>query len=236
MGLERTGGFETVAFCEIEEFPRKVLAKHWPGVPIYEDVRQLTGDILKRDGISVDVITGGFPCQDISSSGSGKGLAGERSRLWSEIARLIGELRPAFAIMENSPNLLNGENGAWFGRVLGDLAEVGFDAEWEVVGAGATGAPHKRERVWILAYPASFGQSKQRGCFHKVRATPEAYREADSLVRHVQRSSLPYVCERHDGVPPQLVRDGLKAFGNAVVPQIPELIGHAILSSQEDAA
>ena len=89
LGLERTGGFETVAFCEIEEFPRRVLAKHWPGVPCYHDVRELTADRLHKDGIAVDVITGGFPCQDLSLAGKQGGMGeGTRSGLWSEIDRL----------------------------------------------------------------------------------------------------------------------------------------------------
>lgn len=232
LGLERTGGFETVAFCEIEEFPRKVLNKHWPEVPIYEDVRTLTADVLKRDGIAVDVITGGFPCQGISTSGSGQGLADDRSGLWSEIARLASELRSKFIIVENSPNLLAGDNGAWFGRVLGDLAEIGFDAEWEVIGAGAVGAPHKRERVWLLAYPASVGQSQSRGLINQIRSTPDAYREANPLVSVFQRGAVPWVCDRHDGVSAKLASSGLKALGNAVVPQIPELIGYAILEAE----
>ena len=231
LGLERTGGFETVAFCEIDTDAQKVLTKHWPEVPCYEDVTRLTGDILERDGISVDVITGGFPCQDISASGTGEGLAGARSGLWSEIARLIGELRPRIAIMENSPNLLSGSNGEWFGKVLGGLAEIGYDAEWDVIGASDVGAPHKRERVWITAYPSSIGQQKPRGYLHAISAAPEAYREADSIVDHVQRSSLPYVCKRHDGFSSRLVASGLKQFGNAVVPQIPEMIGYAILEA-----
>ena len=232
LGLERTGGFETVAFCEIEEFPRKVLAKHWPEVPQYEDVTKLTGDILKRDGISIDIITGGFPCQDISASGSGEGLSGARSGLWSEIVRLISELQPKFAIMENSPNLLSGDDGRWFSRVLGDLAEVGFDAEWDIIGARDVGAPHKRERVWIIAYPSSLGQQKPRGYLHAISATPKAYREADSLINHVQGAAVPFVCERHDGFPSWLVAGGLKGFGNAVIPQIPEMIGYAILQAE----
>jgi len=157
LGLERTGGFETVAFCEIEPFPRKVLAKHWPEVPCYHDVTKLTGDILARDGITVDVITGGFPCQDISTAGKQAGMSeGTRSGLWSEIVRLIGELSPRYVIVENVANLLSGpsdKRGGWFGRILGDLAECGYDAEWENIPAAALGAPHRRERVWIVAYP-----------------------------------------------------------------------------------
>ena len=112
LGLERTGGFETVAFCEIEEFPRKVLAKHWPDVPCYRDVRELTGEQCGP----IDCITAGFPCQDISLSGRGAGINGERSGLWSEVARLVGELRPQFVILENSPALLI----RGFGTVVGD--------------------------------------------------------------------------------------------------------------------
>lgn len=153
LGLERAG-FETVAFCEIEPYAQKVLAKHWPGVPIYDDVRELTAERLIRDGIGVDVITGGFPCQDISTAGQQAGIDGERSGLWSEIARLIGELRPRYAIMENVTNLLAGERGAWFGRVLGDLAQIGYDAEWHCIPASHVGAHHRRDRVWIVAYPS----------------------------------------------------------------------------------
>ena len=158
LGLERTGGFETVAFCEIEPFPRRVLAKHWPGVPCYDDVRTLTADVLRRDGIAVDVITGGFPCQDLSVAGKQRGMGeGTRSGLWSEIVRLVGELRPQYVIVENVAALLAGPSerrGGWFGRVLGDLAECGYDAEWENIPASALGAPHRRERVWLVGYPS----------------------------------------------------------------------------------
>lgn len=147
LGLERAGGFETVAFCEIEPYPRAVLKKHWPHVPCYDDVRTLTADRLAADGITVDVICGGFPCQDISLAGKGAGLAGERSGLWSEYARLIGELRPSFVIVENVAALL----GRGLGDVLGDLAALGYDAEWHCVPAAAVGAPHRRDRVWIVA-------------------------------------------------------------------------------------
>src|SRR4051812_44846123 len=106
-GLERTGGFQTVAFCEIEPFCRRVLAKHWPDVPCYEDIKTLTADRLLDDGlVPVDVICGGFPCQDISVAGKGAGIDGERSGLWSEYARLIGEIQPRFIIVENVSALL----------------------------------------------------------------------------------------------------------------------------------
>ena len=147
LGLERAG-METVAFCEIEDYPRKVLAKHWPGVPIYEDVKELTSERLRADGIiGIDVITAGFPCQDISTAGRGAGIEGERSGLWSEIARLSGELRPRYIILENVSALLS----RGLDKVLGDLAEIGYDAEWHCIPASHLGAPHRRDRWWCVA-------------------------------------------------------------------------------------
>jgi site-specific DNA-cytosine methylase len=152
IGLERAG-FETAAFCEIDPYAQKVLRKNWPGVPIYDDVRTITAERLAADGIGVDVITGGFPCQDISVAGNQAGIQdGTRSGLWSECARLIGELRPRYAIFENVTNLLNGERGAWFKRVLWDISALGYDAEWHCIPASAVGAPHRRDRVWVLGY------------------------------------------------------------------------------------
>jgi DNA (cytosine-5)-methyltransferase 1 len=167
LGLERTGGFSTVAFCEIEPFPRRVLARHWPGVPCYDDVRTLTGARLAADGIAVDVITGGFPCQDLSVAGKQRGMGeGTRSGLWSEIVRLIGELRPRYVIVENVAALLDGPSerrGGWFGRVLGDLAELGLHAEWASIPAAAVGGPHIRERVWLVAYADCERSTRLRG-------------------------------------------------------------------------
>ena len=153
IGLEKAG-FETVAFCEIEPYAQKVLKKNWPEVPIYDDVRTITAERLVSDGIRVDVITGGFPCQDISVAGNQAGIAdGTRSGLWSECARLIGELRPRYAIFENVTNLLNGERGDWFKRVLWDISAIGYDAEWHCIPASELGAHHHRDRVWIICYP-----------------------------------------------------------------------------------
>jgi len=274
LGLERaTGhgeytGFETAAFCEIEEFPRKVLAKHWPDVPCYRDVRTLTGRQLVRDDVGqVDVITGGFPCQDISTAGKQAGLgSGTRSGLWSEIVRLTGELRPQFIIVENVANLLSGpaeRPGGWFGRVLGDLAECGYDAEWENIPAGTMGAPHRRERVWIVAYPAQERQPEEGKFRHKQRAewiprsgqaVVSAYTGKAGAKRVIEekvsgisafswcqnvrraedlrgRSDIPPPLFRgsRDGIPDWVDRVG--CCGNAVIPQIPELIGRAILQS-----
>ena len=232
LGLERTGGFATTAFCEIEKFPQRVLAKHWPEVPIYEDVTKLTGDILRRDGISVDVITGGFPCQDISTAGKQAGIGeGTRSGLWSEIVRLIGDLSPRYVIVENVTNLLSGpseQRGGWFGRILGDLAECGYDAEWANIPASYVGAWHRRGRVWLVAYP-----NKER-CEGRAQKPLEWQREITrQSVRSFEgwpgRSNLPTsrFCNANDGVSNRVAK--LECAGNAVVPDIPELIGRAIL-------
>lgn len=162
LGLERAG-MQTVAFCEIEPYCRTVLARHWPGVKIYEDIRTLTADALERDGIAVDAICGGFPCQDLSHAGKRAGLEGERSGLWGEYRRLIGELRPKFVIVENVPGLLS----LGMGTVLGDLAALGYDAVWDCIPASALCAPHRRDRVWIVAH------SKSERCREAGRNRPD---------------------------------------------------------------
>jgi len=222
LGLERTGGFTTVAFCEIDSYCRKVLTKHWPKVPIYDDVRTITADTLRRNGIAVDVICGGFPCQDVSNAGGRAGIEGERSGLWSEIRRLVGELRPRFAIMENVSALL----GNGMDRVVGDLVEVGYDAEWHCISAAAVGAPHDRDRVWILAYPNEVGR--------KVSQQPITGRSLSGYwmdrVEPFWRASEPHLVRMGNGFPHDV--DRIAALGNAVVPQIPELIGRAILAAE----
>jgi DNA (cytosine-5)-methyltransferase 1 len=247
LGLERTGGFETVAFCEIEPFPRKVLAKHWPKVPCYDDVRTLTVERLAADGIDVDVITGGFPCQDISTTGKQAGISETtRSGLWSEITRLAGDLRPEYIIVENVTNLLAGPSerpGGWFGRVLGDLAALRYDAEWHCIPASHVGANHGRDRVWVLAYPERIGRNclvegKQikaaafdlKGfdprCPNPMELLPDLGELFTGPSSEIERND--------DGLPEGLGR--LKGAGNAVVPQIPELIGNAILASRQELA
>lgn len=145
LGFERAG-MRTIWQCEIDPWCQRVLEKHWPGVKRYGDIRTVTADTA----IAPDVFCAGFPCQPVSFAG--KGLAQDDERwLWPECARIIGELRPRYAVMENVPGLF----GRGMGDVLGDLSEMGYDAEWGAIWAADAGAPHKRERVWIVAYPNS---------------------------------------------------------------------------------
>jgi DNA (cytosine-5)-methyltransferase 1 len=146
-------GWRTVAAVEIEDYPRRVLLQRQadgllPRFPIWDDIRTFDG---KPWAGKVDVVSGGFPCQDISAAGKGDGLDGERSGMWAEMARIICEVRPGFVFVENSPMLTS----RGLGRVLGDLASMGFDARWGVLGADFAGFDHKRNRIWIVANSTS---------------------------------------------------------------------------------
>lgn len=250
LGLERAG-FKTVAFCEIDPFCRQVLKKHWPDVPIYEDVRNVSKARLDADGIGrVDVVTGGFPCQDISIAGNQAGIGeGARSGLWSELARIIGDLRPEYAIVENVTALLSGERGGWFGRILGDLAEIGYDAEWHCIPASSLGAIHDRDRVWIIAYP-----NKERSgdglnlvrrdeiLYGRKRFAEEAESEWSRVLGGIRESfsarNWDVLKARVRGmdvkVPPKMDRLACGGLGNSVTPIIPEIIGRAIMKVESN--
>ena len=148
IGLE-AASMQTVAFCEINPFCRKILTRHWPSIPIFSDITTIDKKDLKTLP-TIDVIAGGFPCQDISVAGKGGGINAKRSGLWKEFARLINEIRPKYAIIENVANL----RSKGFINVLQDLWEIGYDAEWHCIPASAFGAPHRRDRIWIIAYPS----------------------------------------------------------------------------------
>jgi len=225
LGLERAG-METVAFCEIEDYPRKVLAKHWPNVPIYKDVRNVTKERLESDGITgIDIVTGGFPCQDLSTAGLQQGIDAERSGLWSECSRIIRDFRPTFAVFENVTNLLNGERGDWFKRVLRDIWESGYDAEWICIRASDVGAEHYRDRAWIVAYPDE-AQLKRGSISERIQS------EYSNISHPRWGQDKPGMVRTSNGVPFQM--DRLGCLGNAVVPQIPELIGRAIMEIEND--
>lgn len=235
LGLERSSAFKTVAFCEIDPYCRGVLRKHWPEIPCYEDIRTLTGDTLRRDGLAIDAICGGFPCQDISVAGKGIGLIGERSGLWSEYARLVGEIRPRYIIVENVAALLC----RGMGDVLGSLASLGYDAEWDTIPASELGAPHKRERVWIVAYPPGDRlQGKLRQALAQAlddissQALGPWHGSGNPFEQWPKLLAEPSIRRMADGVPSTLdIRPRLRAYGNAVVPQIPEAIGRAFFNA-----
>lgn len=221
LGLERAG-METVAFCEIDPYCRAVLKKHWPDVPC-------EADITKREFAEgeADVICGGFPCQDVSFAGAGAGLAGSRSGLWRELLRAICVVRPRFAIVENVAALL----ARGMGRVLGDMAEVGYDSEWHCIPASYVGARQLRDRVWIVANPKRYSVQGRS----IIAAAWQKESREKQLAGLVQPCAWPTVssarnCGTGHGIPHGTHRN--KSIGNAVVPQIPELIGRAILEAE----
>jgi DNA (cytosine-5)-methyltransferase 1 len=208
----RWAGMETVGFCEIEDYPRRLLGKHFPGVPIHRDIRDLDGHQYE----GTEVITAGFPCQDISVGHTwtkARGIDGERSGLWREVVRITSEARPGWLLCENVPAL----RSRGLGRCLRDLWEIGYDSEWHIVSASSVGAEHKRERIWITAYPKGLGLE---GIW------PEGFQ-----VSHIHEGKILSLCGS-DGqweVEPDFRRtdarlsgrmDRLKALGNSIQPQV----------------
>jgi DNA (cytosine-5)-methyltransferase 1 len=229
------GGYETVGFVERDVFCQKILSKHWPNVPIHEDIKEF----FPGKG-SADVICGGFPCQDISTAGKQAGIKeGTRSGLFYELMRVICLVRPRFVVMENVSAILT--NG--LDSVLGELAEAGFDAEWACIPASAVGACHQRDRWWLVAYPKSehrddseSSDSARSSRFAAKSGNGDGTNAADTSCEGLERNwksgstshsldstwqryvSKPVLCRGDDGLSGRV--DRLKALGNAVVPQV----------------
>jgi len=194
LGLEATGGFETVAFCEIENFPRQVLQKHWPHVKQYNDIKELTYDKLKEDGIGlIDIITGGYPCQPFSQAGRKKGEQDPR-HLWPEYFRLVKECRPTWVIGEN----VSGHLKLGLDSVLADLEGEGYAVRTFSISAASIGANHKRERVWIVAHSERNDNfNKEQRVDGKEKEIPRERGENDSPPRESSRASA--VRKTNDG-------------------------------------
>jgi DNA (cytosine-5)-methyltransferase 1 len=210
LGLERAG-MTVVGQVEIDPFCQRVLAKHWPEVPRHGDVRTAVAWWLGEPRPPVDVIAGGFPCQDVSDAGRRTGIEGERSGLWTEFSTTIRVLRPRFVIVENTPGLL----ARGMGRVIGDLAGLGYDCEWDCIPAAALGAPQLRARIWILAHARS--ERDQAACVIPAGWPEPVIRSGWMATPAVRRVA--------DGIPARMVRPELHALGNAVVPQVAEHVG-----------
>jgi DNA (cytosine-5)-methyltransferase 1 len=224
LGLERAG-MKTVAFCEFDQACHKVLQKHWPKTPIYNDVRTLNGTNLQG---TIDVICGGFPCQDISLVGKGGGLHGKRSGLWWEFHRLIKEIKPSYVIAENVTAL----RSRGLDEVLRSLVEIGYDAEWHCISASAIGAPHRRDRVWIIGYPNNQSGLETTQTIMPNRESWQTWKNnCGGYWGSLSRTRRPIPQSISIGVDNGISNrvDRHKQLGNAVVPQISELIGRAIM-------
>jgi DNA (cytosine-5)-methyltransferase 1 len=224
LAARMAGGIDTRWFVEIEPFCQRVLAKHWPGVPIYDDLRT-----LDLSGIEpVDLLTAGFPCQPVSNAGKRLGEADPRW-LWPHVARCIRGLRPRWVLLENVPQLRN----RGMGSVVGSLAACGYDCEWDCIPASAVGAPQQRDRIWIVAYPQRSRRNTRAGC-----AQSPAQRWPEPLVCGVAAGTgrewpaEPAISRVASGLPGSVDRN--RALGNSIVPQVAELILRRIVAA--DAA
>ena len=210
-------GHTTVAAVEIEPYCQEVLRARQrdgilPDFPIFGDIREFDGTPWRG---KVDIVAGGFPCQDISAAGKGAGISGTRSGLWSEMARIISEVRPQFAFVENSPMLVS----RGLARVLGDLAKMGYDARWGIIGAHHVGLAHHRDRIWILAYTNRNGLERGKKQCEKKRWNKHAFRIStlDSSCSRLPVSN-PGAFRNRYGVARNV--DRLKAIGNGQVPAV----------------
>ena len=233
LGLERAiPNSSTIWQVEQDKFCQKILNKHWPNAIIYDDVCTVGQHNLEP----VDMLCGGFPCQDISTAGKLGGIHGKKSGLWWQMHRIISELRPRIAVMENVANLTT----MGLPEVLGSLSEIGYNAEWSIISAGQFGAPHQRKRIFIVAYSNSIRspQAWNRRFNKKINIsnTYSTSSERSSMPSRIQKkaeninSSLckresywektkapAPVCSVDDGIPFRLAK--LRALGNAIVPQ-----------------
>jgi DNA (cytosine-5)-methyltransferase 1 len=235
LGLERAG-MRVVWQAEIDPYCCRVLARHWPTVPNLGDVTTINWEDTPR----VDLICGGYPCQPFSTAGRMAG-ADDPRHLWPHFADALSVLRPRYAVLENVPAHL----GVGFDIVLGDLARLGFDAEWSVVPAAAVGAPQRRPRLFVVAHREGTERFGRRwlsavtggGRYHgQVADTHRCRTHVSGPGDAGPWTTEPAVVRLVDGVPDPLVRPALYALGNAVVPQVAEHIGRLILAAIREAA
>lgn len=212
LGLERTGGFETVAFCEIEPFQRAVLAKHWPQVACYHDINLLAhGDLTVLDRTRIDVVTGGFPCQPFSTASRGRRVAED---LWPQMRCVIQIAKPVYVIAENVSEQA-------IAAAASNMRADGYSVTVRNISGDDCGAPHGRSRWWAIAHPHEEGEF-QCALNAEVAKLPELCAglwTAETYARALRVS---------DGLPHRVHRT--ESLGNAVIPQIPQVIGQAVLS------
>ena len=245
LGFEWAGLSKPVAFSEIEPYCQKVLAKHWPNAYQFGDIRNVTKESIEQSGVGpIDIVTGGFPCQPHSLAGKRLASRDERD-LWGEYARVIGEIRPRWVVAENVRGLLSSENGRYFGKVLRDLAELGYDAEWHIIPAASIGAPHQRARLFLVAYPTCFGLESANNNRILCKQTnisgnngfdsAEAWTNGDKSLGIDSKSAIESNFLRMvDGFSNSV--DRLKALGNAIVPQVAQFVGECIKRAEAQTA
>lgn len=218
LGLEAALGAETLWQCESDPYARAVLERHWPEVERYDDVKTMVRPPY------VEILCGGFPCQDISNAGKREGIHGQKSSLWFEFARIIAEVRPQYVVVENVAALAR----RGLDVVLGDLARLGYDAEWSVVSAESVGAPHRRNRLFVLAWRAT-SHANLQGLEKRQGVGGDNGPKLATAFGGGWWASEPGVGRVVDGVLSRLDRRKrvarLRCLGNAVVPQVSYRVG-----------
>ena len=227
---------------EINEFALSILNKHWSSVPKFKDVR----DVGKNNLPTADLICGGFPCQDVSIAGERKGLEGKRSTLWSEFHRIICEIRPRWVVVENVTGLFTSDDGRFFTKILQELSASGYDAEWRVISCSDVGAPHIRERLFIVAYPCGVVGSQPVLSSNSEQITEWSEREKKwgedwkqfevasrlhAILHHWTKEFRQSPLVRVDDGVPDIV-ERLRATGNAVSPHVAEFLGREIMKAE----
>lgn len=216
LGLERAGAGRVVWQCEIDPFARGVLARHWPDAQRFEDVKQM------ENPPHVDILCGGFPCQDVSVIGERAGLDGDRSGLWWAMVRLVGALRPTYVVVEN----VYAGHAAWLPDVRRSLWGVGYAAVPVQPRASDVGLPHRRARVFVLAYALGVG----------LEGVVEAGAAQGATLRARAGEAYAGPVRVADGVPARMVRGAIHAYGNAVVPACAEVVGGWIVNAERNRA
>jgi DNA (cytosine-5)-methyltransferase 1 len=221
-------GWRTVAAVEIEDYPRRVLLQRQadgllPRFPVWDDICTFDGHPWQG---KVDVISGGFPCQDISAAGKGDGLDGERSGLWTHMARVVSEVRPSFVFVENSP-MLTTRGGT---RVIADLTQMGYDTKWAVMGAADVGAPHQRDRMWIVG---KMGNSHNNGQIATKIGASSIERSNSYKVRQEQTSQPKGSSQQHDELA-YTQQQGLERWSNSRQQEIAWAGGGGALAYTKD--
>jgi DNA (cytosine-5)-methyltransferase 1 len=228
LGLERAG-MTTVGQVEINPFARSVLERHWPEVPRHDDVRTAPTWWASQQRPQVDVVCGGFPCQPFSTAGRRRGIADERWG-WPWMADVIRLVGPRYVLVENVAALLNDTDA--FGWLLGDLATLGFDARWGVLPACAVGAPHTRDRLFLLAHTHRLDGAPRLGIGQEGRPLPGRNRSANPWTHPIDgfMAATPQPGRVADGLPRGLDADRVTALGNAVVPAVTEYLARFVLA------
>ena len=236
VGLEATGKFKTIAFCEKDKFCQKVLQKHWQGTTIYEDIRDIDGTKIKAD-----VITGGFPCQPFSQAGKRKGTDDDRY-LFPEMLRVIKETQARWVVGENVQGIVNMSEGKVLQGIHNDLETIGYEVQTFIIPASSQGAWHKRNRVWIVAANTNYTRFKNRNEQHWGKQTQSKERNGSFSRQDIISNSRTWwetqqlICGVPNGISYELDKNRtnrIKSLGNAIVPQIATEIGKAIIKAEE---